>query len=42
MMMLGFSVDLPSALRFLVHSFFMASTASYNASAFKFANHVHL
>jgi hypothetical protein len=42
MMMLGFSVDLPSALRFFVQSFFMASTASYNASAFKFANHVHL
>jgi hypothetical protein len=33
MMMLGFSVDLPSALRFFVQSFFMASTASYNALA---------
>jgi hypothetical protein len=30
--MLGFSVDLPSALRFFCQSFFMASTASYIVS----------
>ena len=29
---LGFSVDLPSALRFFCQSFFIASTASYHMS----------